>query len=367
MWDADEKTSPVTTEDDPGSMQAYQALKKKILSGGLRPFDRLPGLRDLCSDYGISYRVAVRTTEKLAQEGLVTRRRGSGTYVNEVTRLKVLNSDVKVIQVILTYDFGYPAELVQRPMIAAMKEALSDIGCTHFFCRRAMDEVADYVKNEEAHAFVWVCPSIRMTMPVPKAPMVIVAQDIEMTWPESSGYDIVTADSRQGGAVAARHLKEIGCRHVAILGARGLQLPELSPISTERIHGFEMGWGAKLPESAIVWAEQYGADSAARRVEAILSLDPRPDGIFATSDDLAAGLCVGLAAHGIEPGRDIKVIGFDAQPNSLTQGFKLTSVQVPYEELGKATAAMALERAAAPGSPMRRLSLGCSLQGGATA
>jgi len=61
----------------------YEELRAAILSGHLRPGDRLPATRDLAAQYGISRPTIVTAFEQLRLEGYVEGKVGSGTYVSK--------------------------------------------------------------------------------------------------------------------------------------------------------------------------------------------------------------------------------------------------------------------------------------------
>lgn len=58
-----------------------QILREQIEAGGLQPGDRLPSERELSARYGVSRMTARHALEILANEGLVERRQGSGSFV----------------------------------------------------------------------------------------------------------------------------------------------------------------------------------------------------------------------------------------------------------------------------------------------
>ena len=62
----------------------YDALRTEILEGRLRPGARLPGTRDLGSQYGLSRGTIVAAFDQLKSEGYVDGTVGSGTYVSSV-------------------------------------------------------------------------------------------------------------------------------------------------------------------------------------------------------------------------------------------------------------------------------------------
>ncbi len=61
--------------------QLYAILRQEILGGVWKPSERMPSEAELMADYGVS-RITVRqAVELLVNDGLVFRRRGSGTFV----------------------------------------------------------------------------------------------------------------------------------------------------------------------------------------------------------------------------------------------------------------------------------------------
>lgn len=60
--------------------QVYLALRQKILNGECDPKIALPGEHQLAAQYGVSRVTVRRTLETLELEGLVSRRRGVGTF-----------------------------------------------------------------------------------------------------------------------------------------------------------------------------------------------------------------------------------------------------------------------------------------------
>ena len=74
---------PLSTDAGPLTRQIYLSLRQAILSGGLRPGERLPSTRDLSEQLGVSRTVVLLAYDELLAEGFVVGRAGSGTYVAE--------------------------------------------------------------------------------------------------------------------------------------------------------------------------------------------------------------------------------------------------------------------------------------------
>jgi DNA-binding transcriptional regulator YhcF (GntR family) len=65
----------------PLSAQLAQLLRELIRTGQLSPGDRVPSEPQLARDYSVSRDTAQRALAMLADEGLITRRRGVGSIV----------------------------------------------------------------------------------------------------------------------------------------------------------------------------------------------------------------------------------------------------------------------------------------------
>src|SRR5258708_24508255 len=65
----------------PLSAQLAQLLRERIRSGQLAPGDRVPSEPQLARDHAVSRDTAQRALAMLADEGLITRRRGVGSIV----------------------------------------------------------------------------------------------------------------------------------------------------------------------------------------------------------------------------------------------------------------------------------------------
>ena len=62
-------------------LQLQQLVRQAIQTKVLTQDDMIPAERDLALEYGVSRITVRKAIDGLAQEGLVVRRRGSGTYV----------------------------------------------------------------------------------------------------------------------------------------------------------------------------------------------------------------------------------------------------------------------------------------------
>src|SRR5687767_11270107 len=71
----------------PKHRQLFEEIGLAIKKGAFVPGQRLPTEAELMQQYGVSRTTITRTLRDLENDGVIWRRRGSGTYVKEVQRV----------------------------------------------------------------------------------------------------------------------------------------------------------------------------------------------------------------------------------------------------------------------------------------
>ncbi len=92
--------------------QLTQILRTEILSGTRRHGDRLDPEVRMAQSYGISVVPVRQALRVLEQEGLVARRRGSGTYVSQPEHLS--RETMTSLEALYSREFSKPAEIFER-------------------------------------------------------------------------------------------------------------------------------------------------------------------------------------------------------------------------------------------------------------
>ena len=68
----------------PINRELFQALRKVVISGGLKPGMRMPATRNLAAELGVSRTTVAQAYEQLKSEGYLLAREKSGTFISEV-------------------------------------------------------------------------------------------------------------------------------------------------------------------------------------------------------------------------------------------------------------------------------------------
>ncbi|NYG08696.1 LacI family transcriptional regulator [Phycicoccus badiiscoriae] len=152
----------------------------------------------------------------------------------------------------------------------------------------------------------------------------------------------VDVDGRSGMELAVEHLLAQGYTSVAYLG-----WPDGSPVGDDRRRGWLAGLaGAGLTRAPL--AEEAAQDLTAATAAAERLLEHLAPGgaILCASDLLALGALRAVRNHGLEPGEDIGVVGFD--DSDVAEALQLTSLRQPLQE----AAAEAWRIVQAPGTDL---------------
>ncbi|WOC32495.1 MULTISPECIES: LacI family DNA-binding transcriptional regulator [Caproicibacterium] len=143
----------------------------------------------------------------------------------------------------------------------------------------------------------------------------------------------VSSDNYQGGSLATEHLIQKGCRKVAhICGS-----PSLHMTANQRSSAFEETCRKNGIESIVVSTneDQFSSLSYYDNIQKLFQKHPDVDGIFASSDIIAAQVIQVAAKAGRHIPEDLKLVGFDDVNIAALTAPPLTTVHQPIKQLCK--------------------------------
>ena len=158
-----------------------------------------------------------------------------------------------------------------------------------------------------------------------------------------AGYDTVTVANAKGAYAATAHLLNgPGAPFMVTLETGDTTFA--SGVFIERLKGFKRALGERdlsLKEHTVLTTtfSSEGGREALRRI--LFQAEP-PVSIFASCDLLAKGVLEEARHQSLQPGKDVRVVGFDDQPWAEAQG--LSTVKQPVEALGKEAVTLFLDR-----------------------
>lgn len=170
-----------------------------------------------------------------------------------------------------------------------------------------------------------------------------IAEPRKMVLP---GVIVVEYDHVGGSAQAVKLLLAKGHRMVGMI--RG---PQGFSTSDARSLGFRRGmkqYGCRYDPDLIWQGTSRHYDDGYRGTHELLNAHPKVTAIFAENDSLAVGVLKAAHERGLEVPRDLSVIGFDNLVGTEFTTPALTTVQMPFPELGCHAARIALGLEPAP-------------------
>lgn len=171
------------------------------------------------------------------------------------------------------------------------------------------------------------------------------------------GRHSVASDNGLGGVLAARHLIELGHKHIGLLAG-----DSTITNSHQRINGFlgELARnGIQLADPSIV----YGpiALELGTQVEQLMQQKPAPTAIFATNDIVAIGAWRKLLELGYRIPKDVSLIGFDNIEIGRLLMPALTTIAQDKNTLGQEAASLLLRIMQADSVPVTTITVAPSL------
>lgn len=163
----------------------------------------------------------------------------------------------------------------------------------------------------------------------------------------------VECDNYQGGYLATQHLIEKGCKRLLHFGGVADQpMP-----ADERFRAFEDVCKRYGAEYYVVNPEE-GAYSEMTYYASILRMmeeHPNVDGVFASSDVIAAQVVKVCRAKGIKVPEELKVVGFDDVSIAELTSPGITTIRQPIKEMAEAAVSLLARAVAGELVPARSL------------
>lgn len=319
-----------------------------------------PRLRDIAQKAGVS----------AATVSLVLNGKGS---ISEGTRSRVkrlmaesgyiYNKQAAALRTRRSYDVGVLLQDITNPyfaeMLSGLSEYLSDTGYLHFlataeenakrqegllnaFMETGMDGAILYLNRKTP-------PRILDYLKQWGKPVVLAYRRFDR-----DDFDYLGSDHYHGGKLAAEALIKAGHRRIAFAGG------------SRHTHNRRMryqGYVDAMGEAGLAVSpkDNYYRDTYTRRdgielAEKILAGSPKATAAMFYTDAMALGAISAFQRRGLEPGRDIGVMGFDNIREAEMSIPELCTVSADPYGMGKRLAATLLRRIEEPDRPYVRIS-----------
>ncbi len=289
----------------PAFLQLKQHLRQGILDGSLG--ERLPSERELARQHGIAYMTARRAIDALAEERLVRRVPGQGTFVCRGDGPITASGNIAIV-LSPTIRFGaanpYYGEVVAALLDLAQGHRLSAFVAST--CTGLLPSQDDPASRRKVDGIIALGGDETMDAALVEAaafvPVVRINRDV--SHPRMAA---VRSDDRAGGRLLADHLAARGHTRIAWIG-------HPSAAGQERLAGFRAGLvaaGLDLPEARLASGD-YEFASGEREALRLLARSDPPDAIACANDAMACGALRAALTTGRRVPADVAISGFDA-------------------------------------------------------
>ncbi len=152
---------------------------------------------------------------------------------------------------------------------------------------------------------------------------------------EGGDSTVVIIDNYKSGYIATKHLADQGCKRIAHITSSLNR-----NVYAQRYKGYKDALrDNKLAfNERLVLVKNLTEASAIESAHEVLKMKPMPDGIFFTSDFVAAVFMRTLKQHGINIPGDIAIVGFNNDAIGKLVEPALTTIDYPGKEVGEIAA-----------------------------
>lgn len=336
--------------------------------------EAIPSERELSESYGVSRVTMRRALSRLSERGLLERIQGKGTYVKRIPYPEEIPPSPLQSRRIL---FLVPA-LKENPVIAttmhALSEAAHDSGYQVNLCSvgRTPDSEHRYLQSLDHSGIGGICiwPHFAMNnvlsyaaLKHKKVPFVLINLPSRELL-----TDYVTFDHEQGGYLQANNLIKLGHQRVAMIKPpclagdrrfagfmRAFSEANLS-FYPSLIHEVSIDEGSKCT----------GFEVGCLASKEFLSKQSRATAVVVDSESEALGVLQTARTMGLRVPEDVSLIAYGNASHGENPFLNLSTIDLPFEEMGKAAFRVLLERIENPDADIQQTCLPVSFVRGET-
>lgn len=329
----------------------YKDLKNKIESGEYKVEEQLPTENDLAEMHGVSRITSKRALIELERDGLIYRKRGSGSFVKRIdNRTPPAISESKIISMILPY----AASNSLLAYIHGATEYLDDKGyyltihSSNWSTEKEKELIYSLPKRGISGIILYPVSTLKnldavYSLYMNGQPIVTIDQ-----YYDNVPVGSVTSDNFKGGYMATSKLIELGHRSIAFISSINLQY---RTSVRDRFYGYCKALkDADIPiDGEIVvddFMEIYESPEKLNFIQSLIDrlLDRGVTAIQAEHDHLAVDLVRTAIERNVAVPKELSIVGFDNHEISANIEIPITTITQNFYEIGKQAAAMLVDQ-----------------------
>lgn len=340
--------------------QVATTLREMILT--LAPGDRLPSVTDLEQHFGVTNTTVEAAMGTLRREGLIVRRRGSGTYVAQPHSTLTGGASTGRVAVATMTQANVFMEIVRAVEAMLKREGLNTMLVLEADADVRIKKAQAMWQDGEVDGVIYI--GTHELDKKADAPSVVIGHPRD-----ESGVSQVSVDNEGAGRKVGEYFWSLGHQQV------GMVLPSpLGRAGQGRLDGLRSVWQERggawnrafevfvsLASQPFVTARQSVADMR-DLLEPLYQDGHGPTALFAFNDEIAVLVIRALEGLGKQVPGDVSVVGFD-DAGLLAAHYRpsLSTIRMPYEALGSLAVQVLRDQLAEPGGRARVLRMPAEL------
>lgn len=315
--------------------QIYEYLKSKIIDGEFKPLQKLPTERELAKNLSINRITLRKALRELKKEGFIFSCRSKGTFVSDIknTLSEVINVGVLLPPLV---NFNKDIDVYFSLLLRSIMNEAQNNNINLVFPERNRKTYHDIVNLYHLKGLLIIAPKkneVKQLVKLADAnlPFVIVSSTISDNRLLNRCVD---ADNVKGSFDLTEYLIKLGHKRIAFICG---DVNEFN--FADRLYGYKTAlnkYNITYNPNYVVYInpnKKYDEEGY-RLTKSLLKACPTPTAIFASDDNIAAGVVKALKEAHLRIPEDISVAGFDDTIAKYLEP-PITSVKQPVEEIGK--------------------------------
>lgn len=324
-------------------MKKYESIvtdiSSKIRSGLFSPGDPLPSESKIMSRYNVSRITAQKALNTLADMQIVTRVKGSGTFVSRDLPAVAAVQPSRFVTLILPNTVSGSLHILEG---ASRVFSEAGVNLSVLVSGDTKESESKFLQTALNSGAAGVILYLINSEPTPFLES-LIAENYPLVFIDKSLNGVpctsVASDGFNGSRTVTGKILRKGHKKIGFLGDGNQSIDTVR----QRYEGFCSALNEQHLAIRREWC-LFLEDEPETALEHLLLSADRPTALFCCNDNTVALLWKVAANLGISIPDDLSVASFDAKEVITNTPFELTSVRQPYEKMGQTAAELVLDK-----------------------
>ena len=318
-------------------------LKRQIMSGEIRPGDKISSENVLAKEYDISRQTVRKAIDILRNEGFLYAEHGRGTFCSDMIKQEGNSGNIAVVMTYLS-DYIFPYIIRGIDEVLEKEEYSILLKSTHNYRKVEAKCLEELVKKNIDGLIIEPSKSqiafknhdIFSMLERYRVPFVFV----QGVYHGMEDKPYVLLDDEKGGYLITKHLIELG--HKRIVGVFKADDRQGQNRHSGYVRALQEA-GIWYNPSLVVWFHTEDMQSLPQEMIQEIVSKEQIDAVVSYNDRIAIQIINALEEVGVNIPEDISVTGFDDSEFAKNLKVPLTTIKHPQRKIGEAAAELLIK------------------------